>query len=99
GAFAVVASVSAFHYFARPADALAEVRRVLRPGGELVLTDWCHDFLTCRACDWLLRRRIGAHRRAYGARECRRLLEGAGLEVIRLERYKISWLWGLMTAR
>lgn len=37
-AFDVVLSLTGLHCFARPAEALAEFRRVLRPGGELRLT-------------------------------------------------------------
>ena len=33
-------SVDAFHFAADPASAAAEARRVLRPGGRLVLTNW-----------------------------------------------------------
>jgi hypothetical protein len=40
-----------------------------------------------------------AHSRMYGAAECEALLKDAGLVEVRVERYKISWLWGLMTAR
>lgn len=36
--FDVVLSLTGLHCFARPAEALAEFRRVLRPGGELRLT-------------------------------------------------------------
>jgi SAM-dependent methyltransferase len=35
-----VVSVDALHFAADPAAAAAEVRRVLRPGGRLVLTNW-----------------------------------------------------------
>lgn len=35
-----VVSVDAFHFAADPATAAAEARRVLRPGGRLVLTNW-----------------------------------------------------------
>jgi ubiquinone/menaquinone biosynthesis C-methylase UbiE len=38
GAFDVVLSLTGLHCFARPAAALAEFRRVLRPAGELRLT-------------------------------------------------------------
>jgi SAM-dependent methyltransferase len=38
GAFDVVLSLTGLHCFAEPAAALAEFRRVLRPGGELRLT-------------------------------------------------------------
>ena len=66
-AFDVVVSTSAFHYFRRPLDALDEVRRVLRPGGRLIITDWCDDFVACHACDLILRLFDRAHFRSYGA--------------------------------
>src|SRR5690606_21591992 len=46
--FDVVVSSSAFHYMRGAALALAGMARVLRPGGEMVITDWCADFLSCR---------------------------------------------------
>ena len=39
-----------------------------------------------------------AYYRAYRERECRVLLEALGIGPVRTDRYKISWLWGLMTA-
>lgn len=99
GRFDAVVSTSAFHYWPDPRAGLAEVARVLRPGGRLVLTDWCHDYLTCKGLDLVLRVTDPAHRRAYGTRACVALLEGAGFVVQSMERYKITWLWGLMTAR
>lgn len=96
--FDTVASLSAFHFFRRPEAALGEMRRVLRPGGTLVLTDWCDDYLACRLLDRLLRLASPGHFRVYGSTECGALLEGAGFEEVRIERYRVGLLWGLMTA-
>ena len=96
--FDVVVSVSAFHYFRDPLCALREMARVLRPGGRLVLTDWCDDFIACRVCDLWLRLFNRAHFRTYGEKQCRGFLEQAGFENVRVDRYKIDWFWGLMTA-
>lgn len=98
-AFDVVVSCSMFHYVRQPGSALMEMSRVLRPGGELLITDWCGDYLACRVYDWWLRRFSPAHVKVYRERECLRLLEEAGHPQARIERYKINWLWGLMTAR
>jgi ubiquinone/menaquinone biosynthesis C-methylase UbiE len=97
-AFDVVLSCNMFHYIRKPQEALAEMRRVLRPGGRLVITDWCDDYLACRLCDWYLHLRSPAHYRMYGGDECSELVEKSGFSGIALDRYKISWLWGLMTA-
>jgi len=97
--FDFVVSCNAFHYFRQPDVALAEFGRVLRAGGRLTITDWCDDYLACRLCDLYLRLCGRAHFRTYGRRECIRLLQEAGFIGIRVDRYKINWWWGLMTAR
>jgi ubiquinone/menaquinone biosynthesis C-methylase UbiE len=97
--FDVVVSCNVFHYIRQPVEALREMDRVLRPGGRLIITDWCDDYLACRLCDLYLRWFSRAHFKTYGERECARLLEGTGHAQVDIDRYKINWLWGLMTAR
>jgi ubiquinone/menaquinone biosynthesis C-methylase UbiE len=94
--FDAVLCTSAFHLFPGPGAALAEIRRVLRPGGMLTLTDWCDDYLTCKLCSLWLRLGDPASRRAYTLRECCGLLEAMGFEVVDARTFKINWLWGLM---
>jgi len=94
----VVVSTSAFHYFRNPLAALREMVRVLAPSGRIVITDWCGDYVACQLCDLFLRLFNRAHFRTYGQKQCRRLLEQAGLVDIAIDRYKINWFWGLMTA-
>lgn len=97
--FDVVVSCNMFHYIHDPIAALREMRRVLRPGGQLVITDWCSDDLVCRVCDLYLRLFNRAHFKTYRKRECVLLLREAGFAVVDIDHYKISWLWSLMTAR
>jgi ubiquinone/menaquinone biosynthesis C-methylase UbiE len=97
--FDLVLSTSSLHYWPDPVAGLREMARVLRPTGHVVITDWCDDYLGCWIWDRLLRLADPAHRRAYGREECRRLLAQAGLRIESVDRYKIDWLWGLMTAR
>jgi ubiquinone/menaquinone biosynthesis C-methylase UbiE len=98
GQFDVVVSCNAFHYFRDPVAALCEIGWVLAPGGRLVLTDWCDDYLACRVCDLYLRLVNRAHVKVYRRQECLRLLQEAGYRDVAVERYKINWLWDLMTA-
>lgn len=94
-----VVSSSAFHYWPDPARALSEIRRVLRPGGACVITDWCDDYLACRVCSRVLARLDAANGRILRIAECRARLAAAGFRVESIERYRVSWLWGVFTAR
>jgi len=98
GTFNMVVSCNMFHYIRRPRAAIDEMIRVLRPNGTLVITDWCDDYLACKMCDWYLRWFDRSHFRTYGVRQCRRLLAAADARDITIDKYKITWLWGLMTA-
>ena len=99
GAFTVVVSTSSFHYWPSPRAVLDEIARVLTPEGRVVITDWCDDFFACRLCDRLLRLLDPAHQRSYSSRECADYLTETGFGGVTISRYKISCLWGLMTAR
>lgn len=96
--FDLVVSNSSFHYWPDPRKGLSEVARVLRPGGQFVLTDWCGDYVTCRLLGLGLRLIGRAHERAYDSAECTALLEEAGFRDIALDRNKLNWFWGIMTA-
>lgn len=95
-AFDRVVSASVMHYFSDPKAALHEMRRVVRPGGKILVLDWCRDFFSMKLLDALLRWIDPAHHRCYTTREMRRLFEQAGLSVVRITTHRISWLWGLM---
>ncbi len=94
----VVVSTNVFHYIRHPRSALCEMHRVLKRGGRVLITDWCDDYLACRVCDVFLRAFHRAHVRTYGSEECRQLLTRAGFASPDVGRYRISRLWGLMTA-
>jgi ubiquinone/menaquinone biosynthesis C-methylase UbiE len=96
--FSVVVSCSAFHYMTHPVPALREMMRVLEPGGKLIVTDWCDDYLACRLCSLYLRLANRGFFKIYGRDECVRLMDTVGYVETQVERYKINWLWGLMTA-
>lgn len=96
--FDVVVSTSVFHLIRHPLAALQEMLRVAKPSGKVVITDWCDDYLACRACDMFLRTFSRAYFRTYSSNECRTLLVDAGFATCDIEHYRINWLWGLMTA-
>ncbi|HET9582383.1 MAG TPA: methyltransferase domain-containing protein [Gemmatimonadota bacterium] len=97
-AFDLVVSTSALHYWPDPAAGVAEIARVLEPEGRISITDWCDDYLACRIADFALRILEPAHGRTHGTAALAGLLREAGFEDVRVERYRIGRLWGLMTA-
>ncbi len=99
GTFDVVVCASALHYVDKPSAMLYEMRRVLRPGGRLVILDWCNDYQPVRLLDALLRRIDPAHARCYTAAELRRLLTATGFMKIDTARYRFGRTWGVMLAR
>jgi len=94
--FDVVISANAFHYFSDPSEALTEIFRALRPGGKVIILDWCKDFLLCRICDLVLQWLDPAHRQCYTETELRHYLDVTGFQVERSQRMRFGILWGLM---
>jgi ubiquinone/menaquinone biosynthesis C-methylase UbiE len=97
GTFGTVSIVAALNHIVARDAALAEARRVLEPGGRLVLTMIPQGVSTV----WhFLRRRSDADQVERGMRpgetyglassEVRRLIEGAGLEVIIEQRFMLG---------
>ncbi len=76
---------------------MAENHRILRPDGRFVLVDWCDGYLTCKLCSpwrWLTG---PAFHETYTLRSCRSLLEESGFEVTHAERFRVGWMWGMMS--
>lgn len=95
-AFDTVVCANSFHYFRSPLQSAQELRRVLRPGGQLILVDWCDDYLMCKLCSIWLRFTDAAFFRTYSLDACRALLEQAGFHVTDAKRFRVGWLWGMM---
>lgn len=96
GRFQVVICANSFHYFPDPLASLKEFRRCLAPGGKLILLDWCDDYWTCKLCGLWLHLTDSAYVRTYTSQACRHVLEEAGFRVTHAERFKVTWLWGMM---
>jgi len=96
-AFQLVVSTNALHYFPDADAALREIRRVISPSGNLVITDWCRDYLWMKLLNRVLPMTRHAHVRTFNTHELENNLENAGFEVIAGTRKKIDWFWGLMT--
>ena len=94
--FDCVICANSFHYFRAPNEALAEMRRVLRPGGRLILVDWCDDYWACKVCSRWLRWTDKAFYRTYSLKACVSLAEDASFQIEQGRRFRINWLWGLL---
>jgi ubiquinone/menaquinone biosynthesis C-methylase UbiE len=94
--FDVVLSANSFHYFDSPEIVLQEMRRVLKPGGRLLLLDWCRDYWLCQICDVILQWIDPAHRQCYTQAELHDFLTSAQLKLARSEKVRLNWLWELM---
>ncbi len=91
GTFEIVACRFTFHHFARPERALSEMRRVLAPGGRIVL----YDFLaaagkrTGEVHNRIERARDASHVRIYASREFEALFRKCRLST----KERVVTLW------
>jgi ubiquinone/menaquinone biosynthesis C-methylase UbiE len=85
GAFDAVMCTAAFHHFPKPHEALLEFRRVLRPGGVVLISDSCRDVSIGNwVWDRLHRWFEKGHVKYYRRNELTSLLERAGFEQTRI---------------
>jgi ubiquinone/menaquinone biosynthesis C-methylase UbiE len=96
GGFDRVVCANSFHYFRKPMESLQEIRRCLAPAGKLILVDWCDDYWTCKLCSLWLRLTDPAFFCTYTLQAGRNMLRAAGFDTTHAERFKVSWLWGMM---
>ncbi len=97
--FDVVVSASALHYFDQPNVNLAEMRRVVKPGGvSVVILDWCKDYILCRLLDIVLKLIEPGYQRCYTQHEFHQLLASAQFDIQSGVRVRFGLAWGLMIA-
>lgn len=96
--FDIVICASAFHYFDSPETALSEIKRVLKPNGQVVILDWCKDYFLCRFYDLVLPFFDPAYKQCYTQAEFHHLLTSAGFEIQRHRKVRFGFFWELMVA-
>ena len=99
GAFDTVTSVSVLHFVETPGDALREAYRVLRPGGTVVVTDWCRDYAAMKLLDVWLRWREPGHGATRSTGEVVAMMEEAGFRRILPQRRRVAGWWGILAVR
>jgi ubiquinone/menaquinone biosynthesis C-methylase UbiE len=98
GEFTAVLCTASFHHYPDPHRALAEMARVLEPGGRVVIGDGTSDLLAARLADGILRRVDRSHVRLYRTAELRALLAGAGFSDVDV-RKTMGGGWAIASAR
>lgn len=91
--FDVVTCNNAFHLIPNQAAALAEFRRVLKPGGILIVIDWDRHAPTIKLVN-LNYSVFGRHpRHIMNAQELKETVARAGLDIVHTERFAATWFW------
>jgi SAM-dependent methyltransferase len=93
GAFDLVTALDVLEHLDDDAVAAGELRRVLRPGGALVV------FVPALRVLWGYQDQVAHHRRRYGREQLQALLAGAGLHVERLTFFNTLLLPPILAAR
>jgi ubiquinone/menaquinone biosynthesis C-methylase UbiE len=94
--FDTAVSASALHYWDDPDAGLAQIRRVLRPGGRLLLVDWLRDPLPMRLLNAWMRITRVRYRRMYSRAELGDALAAAGFRVQAEARVGAGGPWRLI---
>jgi len=83
--FDYILCTNSFHHYIDPLSVLAEMRRVLRPGGQVVILENAPDLSWYTwAWDYILRMIEKGHVRYYTSSELGQMLRGAGFESTKL---------------
>ncbi|MBW3572989.1 MAG: class I SAM-dependent methyltransferase [Gemmatimonadetes bacterium] len=94
--FDTAVSASALHYWDDARAGLAEIRRVLRPGGRLLLLDWVRDPLPMRLLNAWMRLARVQYRRMYSRAELEAALTAAEFRVQAQARGSAGGPWRLI---
>ena len=94
--FDVLVSASMLHHVGQVAHVVQESTRVLRPGGQFVVVDWCLDFWHGLLAHYWLRLVDPTYVRMYRLRELQQLFEASGMEVKETARFIAPPLYGML---
>ena len=96
GAFDAVVSASMLHYVRQPQRFFEECARVLRPGWQCVVVDWCGDFWRSRILGRWCRLMSRAYAAIHRLDELKGMLVACGFSVTRADRFTAPPCYGMM---
>lgn len=88
--FSVVVTRYSFHHFIKPTDVLAEMLRVCKPGGRVMVIDVVHPPEKVDAFDCLEKLRDPSHVHALTIPEMASIIDASGLTNIKTAQYKVE---------
>lgn len=93
--FDLITCTNALHDIPEPAGMLTGLKRLLAPGGQLVVEDFAprEPRFFWAAFEWLLQRIERGSVRTYTLPEAKALCQQAGLHVARENVFTVDWLW------
>ncbi|MBI3615159.1 MAG: methyltransferase domain-containing protein [Candidatus Omnitrophica bacterium] len=94
--FDAVVCANTLHHLPAPRQALQEWVRVLRPGGRLIVVDWCRDFWHCRLMHYWVKLFDRTYTAMLRLGELRKLAEEFGLTVERADRFMAKPFYGML---
>lgn len=98
--FDVVVSANALHYIAQPEKLLVEIKRVLKPGGQLVIEDFTvHGHFFWPIFERLVRLFDSQLYKTYTLTELNQFVDAAGFTARESGSFKIDLLWRGMFVR
>ena len=92
----VLVSVSVLHFMNDPQAALSHWNRIIAPGGQLVIVDWCADYWPTWLIDGYLRLQRRHDGRAPSVETAQRMIVQAGFSDVLTQRRRLNWAWELM---
>lgn len=94
--FHVVFNTNAFRYLENQPQTLAEIYRVLRPHGRLILVDLTANSRLTRLWSFLRRQLAPTYQHVYRIEELEGLLQRTGFVVRRHKHWRVNLLWSVM---
>ncbi len=93
--FDLITCTNALHDIPEPVTTLSGLRRLLAPGGQLVVEDFARrePLFLWAAFERLLQRLEGNRVHAYTLSEAQSLCTQAGLHIARGKAFKVDWFW------